>query len=161
MDSDDSKTALVEPPRGFHQARVDEKGRCKLPAAVQSYFAGQNVKKVFITTLDTLTARLYPIPVWEQNEELFDAAGDQAAEAEKVSFLAQHFGGDSDVDTQGRVLVPQELRRELGLENQPVWLVYDKGAIAMYGEAIYKAKLAEARAEIAAAVGAMKKKGLR
>ena len=161
MDSDDSKTAVAEPPRGFQQARVDEKGRCKLPAVVQSYFAGQNVKKVFITTLDLLTARLYPIPVWEQNEKLFEAPGDQAAEAEKVSFLAQHFGGDSDVDAQGRVLVPQELRRELGLENQPVWLAYDKGAIAMYGESIYKAKLAEARTGNAEAVSAMKKKGLK
>lgn len=152
---------VVEPPRGFHQARVDEKGRCKLPAEVQRYFAGQNIKKVFITTLDLLTARLYPIPVWEQNEKLFEAPGDQAGDAEKVYFVARHFGADSDVDAQGRVLIPQELRRELGLENQPVWLGYDKGAVEIYGEAMYQQKLAQARADIAAAVGAMKKKGLK
>jgi MraZ protein len=128
---------------------------------VQSYFAGQNVKKVFITTLDLLTARLYPIPVWEHNEKLFEAPGDEAADAEKVYFVARHFGADSDIDGQGRVLVPQELRRQLGLENQPVWLGYDKGAIEIYGEAVYQKKLADATAEIAAAVSAMKKKGLK
>jgi MraZ protein len=152
---------VVEPPRGFHQARVDEKGRCKLPAVVQAYFGAQGVKKVFITTLDLHTVRLYPIPVWEQNEKLFEKPGEEAENAEKVYFLARHFGADSDLDNQGRVLLPQELRRELGIENQPVWLGYDKGAIEMYGETIYQAKLAEAKAEIAGAILAMKKKGLK
>jgi MraZ protein len=152
---------VVEPPRGFHQARVDEKGRCKLAAVVQTYFGAQGIKKLFVTTLDLTTIRLYPIPVWEQNEKLFEKAGDDAEHAEKVYFLARHFGADSDIDNQGRVLLPQELRREMGIENQPVWLGYDKGVIEIYGEATYQAKLAEAKAEIAGAISAMKKRGLK
>lgn len=161
MDETPSVVAVEPPPRGFHQARVDEKGRCKLPAAVHQHLVATGVKKVFITTVDLATARLYPISVWEENEKLFANPGAAAPQAKAISFLARHYGSDSDVDGQGRVLLPQELRKKLQMENQPVWLGFDKGALEMYGEANYQKKLAESEAEALAALEVMQMNGFK
>ena len=152
---------VVEPPRGFHQARVDEKGRLKLPSVFQQYLGELGEKKVFITTLDLQTLRLYPISVWKENEKLFENAAQDTEYADDVAMVAQHYGADSEVDGQGRVLVPQELRQELKIENQPVWLGNEKGVIAGYGEAVYQDRLGGAKSRIGTAVGAMKKRGLK
>lgn len=161
MDSGDDKPEGVEAPRGFHQARVDEKGRLKLPSVFQQYLNELGEKKVFITTLDLRTVRLYPTSVWKENEKLFQNPGEDAEFADTVNFLSKHYGADSELDNQGRVLVPQKLRRELEIEDQPVWLGHDKGAIEVYGEAMYEAKLAEFKSKIGVAVGALKKRGLK
>ena len=78
-----------------------------------------------------------------------------------MSFLAKHYGGDSDIDAQGRILLPQQLRRRLQMEDQAVWLGYDKGAIEIYGEAMYQSKLLEYEAQAVAALEALQPKGLK
>jgi MraZ protein len=157
----DLKVPGVEPPRGFHQARVDEKGRCKLPAIVQQYLAAQGVKKVFITSLDLTTARLYPISVWEQNEKMLAEPGPAATQAKAISFMAKHYGADSELDAQGRVLVPQVLRRKLQMEDQQVWVGFDKGAFEMYSDPSYQAKLLEYEAAAAGALEELQKAGFK
>jgi DNA-binding transcriptional regulator/RsmH inhibitor MraZ len=63
---------------------------------------------------------------------------------EDVAFIANDLGADSDIDSQGRVLVPTELRRMLGIENQPVWLDCYKGRINVYGKDVYEQRKARA-----------------
>ena len=75
--------------------------------------------------------------------------------------MARHYGAVSDLDTQGRVLVPQVLRRKLSIEDQQVWLGYDNGVIEIYGEAMYQRRLAEAEDGIGAAADLMKQQGVR
>ena len=101
----------MEPPHSIAQARVDDKGRLKLPAEFLEYLKKLGVDKVFITTLDRQLARIYPISVWKANENLFADAGDLAETAEDVAYIAKVYGGDSEIDAQGRVLMPAALRR--------------------------------------------------
>ena len=68
----------MEPPHSIAQARVDEKGRLKLPSEFLEYLKKLGVDKVFITTLDRELARIYPISVWKANENFFANAGDLA-----------------------------------------------------------------------------------
>jgi MraZ protein len=138
------RPAPVEPPRGTYQARVDEKGRLKLPAVFQQYLTDLGETKVFATSLDVRIARIYPISVWKENEILFEAASDDPEAVEDVAFIANDLGADSDIDSQGRVLVPTELRRMLGIENQPVWLDCYKGRINVYGKDVYEQRKARA-----------------
>jgi MraZ protein len=134
----------VEPPRGFHQARVDEKGRLKLPAVFQQFLKALGEETVFITTLDMATVRIYPTSLWKQNEIFFENAKNPAAE--QISFLANMYGADSEIDSQGRVLIPQELRRDLRLENHPVWLGQYKGRINAYGKDEFEKRATVAKA---------------
>src|SRR5712691_11802743 len=110
------KAPGVEPPHSIAQARVDDKGRLKLPSEFLEYLKKLGVDKVFITTMDLELARIYPISVWKSNENLFANAGDLAEMAEDVAYIAKYYGGDSEIDPQGRVLIPVELRKALDLE---------------------------------------------
>ena len=63
--------APVEPPRGMYAARVDDKGRVKMPVDFQRYFEELAEGKFFITSLDRRIGQVYPLSVWRQNEEFF------------------------------------------------------------------------------------------
>lgn len=155
------KTTPVEPPRGIYSARVDEKGRLKLPVNFQEFLNGLGEQKVFITSLDIRTARIYPTSVWKENEKLLAESTDDPEGAEDISFMANDLGADSELDGQGRVLVPTELRRLLNLESQPVWLECYQGGINIYNKDVYEERQRRSRENLAAKVATFKKKGLR
>ena len=157
----DAKPTPVEPPRGFHSTRVDDKGRLKLPAPFQKYLSDLGEKMVFVTTLDEATVRIYPSTVWSHNENFFDEAGEDAQAKEDASIVANHYGEDTEVDGQGRVLVPTGLRRELGLENQKVVMRCYKGRIDVSSEEVHKKRFEQARARLAGELVELEKKGLR
>ena len=146
---------------GFLSARVDEKGRLKLPAAIAEYVAALGDQRVFVTTVNGSTARIYPISVWRQNEFLLEEGGEDTDLKEDVAFVAYHFGADSDVDAQGRVLVPTELRRKLRLEGEQVYLRCFKQRIEVIGKDVYEQRLAKAMAGLDGKGQDLEKKGLR
>lgn len=156
--ADSNSAVALEPPRGIYPARVDEKGRLKLPVNFQQFVGGE---KVFITSLDLTTARIYPISVWRDNERILNESTDDPDGAEDIAFIANDLGADSDVDGQGRVLIPTELRRMLNLESQPVWLECYQGGINVYSKEVYEARQRRARENLAQKLGAFKRKGLR
>jgi transcriptional regulator MraZ len=157
----DPKTLTAEPPLGIFQARCDDKGRVKLPTAFAEYLKTLGVEKVFITTVDLKLARIYPKRVWESNQNLFENAGDEAEIAEDIAFIANLYGGDSDIDAQGRVLVPTELRRSLEIEAQPVWLDYYNGRINVFGKKVYEERMQRALVNLGEKVKTLQKKGMK
>ena len=154
-------SSAVEAPRGFHPARVDEKGRLKLPSVIAEYIAALGDQRVFVTTVNGSTARIYPISVWRQNENLLEEGGEDTELKEDVAFIAYHFGADSDVDAQGRVLMPTELRRTLHMEGEQVHLRCFKQAIDVIGSDVYGERLAKAMSGIGTKAQDLGKKGLR
>lgn len=161
MDSNLRSAAVVEPPRGTFSARVDDKGRLKLPVEIQAYVESFGTKKVFITTLDTATAKIYPISEWKANEILLDGEMDSPEDAEDIALVANHFGADAEMDAQGRLLVPTDLRRHLGIEDQQVWLDVYKNVINVYSREVYEQRKARALAGLADKVKKFKGKGLK
>ena len=140
----DVYTVQVEPPRGTFQGRCDEKGRVKLPAQYQRFLDRLNEKVVFITTLDRRIARIYPLSIWKKNELFFLGFQKNPRAAQDVSLVANHYGADSEVDGQGRILIPTLLRRELGIENQSIWLDHFRGRFNLYSDAVYQERLSQA-----------------
>ena len=155
------QTTPVEPPRGFFSAHVDDKGRLKLPVDLQQYLTAIGDEKLFVTSVDDRIARIYPISVWKANEFLFANAGDLAEVAEDVAYVAKVFGGDSDIDAQGRVLMPAALRRELALESQTVYLDCYNGRINVAGKSVHDARFHRAMANLGEKVKTLDKKGLK
>ena len=151
----------VEPPHSIAQARVDDKGRLKLPSEFLEYLKKLGVDKVFITTLDRQLARIYPISVWKANENLFADAGDLAEAAEDVAYIAKVYGGDSEIDAQGRVLMPAALRRVIEIESQPVFLDCYNGRINVASKGVHEERLNRATANLGEKVKTLEKKGLK
>lgn len=161
MANDLQSGSQVEPPRGIFPARVDDKGRLKLPSVFQQYLNAMGEQRVFITSLDVRTARIYPISVWKENEKFFEDYTEDPQIAEDIAFIANDLGADSELDTQGRLLVPQTLRRTLGIENQPVWLERYRGRINVYSKEIYEERKRRANQEVAEKLRALERKGLK
>src|SRR5580704_7680174 len=150
----------AEPPHSIAQARVDEKGRLKLPAEFLEYLEALKVTKVFITTFDLRQARIYPMRVWDVNVALFQNSGENAAAAERLAFLAKVYGGDAEIDKSGRVLLPAKLREALGLEKQPVWIDEYHGRINVVSKKIYDERMQLALASMADDLKTLDKMGL-
>jgi len=128
----------------MYPARVDDKGRLKLPVGFQEYFAGLPEKKLFVTSLDRRIGQIYPIANWREAKKFLYGQTENSKPARRIAFNAQDLGADSEMDNQGRVLLPPEMRRELGIENQSVRLFHYKGRIEILSETIYQERKREA-----------------
>jgi MraZ protein len=135
---------MVEPPRGMYPGRLDDKGRMKVPVDFQQFLSALREKKLFVTSLDRRIAQIYPIAVWRENEKFFETYRDDPRIARNVAFNAADLGAESEMDNQGRILFPPELRRELGIENQSVRLFAYRGRIEVLSEKIYEERKREA-----------------
>ena len=160
-DSQSNSSAPSEAPRGTLSGRVDEKGRLKLPAAMAQYLESIGEKKVFVTTLNLQTALIYPISVWRETEMMLQEAGEDADLRSDVAFVANEYGQDVELDAQGRVLMPTNLRRDLDLEKDDVRLLFYKQRIEVFGSKVYAERLAKAKEGLAGKVEALQKKGMR
>ena len=94
--------------RGNHPARVDEKGRLKIPADFKRRVDELYGPQFFITSKDGKRAELYPMKEWERIED----AVSKASGAAKKKFLdvTNYYGQVVEMDAQGRLLIPQLLR---------------------------------------------------
>jgi MraZ protein len=128
----------VELPRGLIEAKMDDKGRLKLPTGFQKYLEQLPDKKFFVTSLDRTLAVIYPISLWKETEKKLEGCTEAAEEAENTLFTANDMGADAEIDSSGRILFPTTMRRELGLENQMVRLQGIKGTIQVMSDASYR-----------------------
>jgi MraZ protein len=149
-----------EPPNGLYPARVDDKGRLKLPVSFQQFLAGLAEKKLFVTSLDRRIGQIYPIAKWRENKQFLNGYRENTKAAGRIAFNAQDLGADTEMDNQGRVLLPPEMRRELGIENQSVRLFAYKGRIEILSEPIYEEKKREAAASAQADLETLEGAGL-
>jgi MraZ protein len=98
--------------RGNHPARIDEKGRLKIPAEFRAAIEAQWGSELFATTIRGDSMTLYPMPVWIEIER-------RAAEAPDFPRLhllrLNSFGQVVRLDKQGRIVVPQALRERAAL----------------------------------------------
>jgi len=145
MDSQPDSATVSEAPLGFLPARVEEKsGRLKLPAAITQNLTARGHGRLFITTFDKECVRLYPLPVWRETEAALSKPGDDAKIRAALRLRANHYGEDTEVDTSGRLVLPTNMRREMGLEGATVHLECINGRVDLYSDAAYKARLAAA-----------------
>ena len=94
--------------RGNHPARVDEKGRLKLPAEFKRICDEKYGPKFYITSLDGQRAEIFPMLEWEKIEaQVAEMAG---PEKKRFLYAANRYGQNAEMDAQGRLLIPQLLR---------------------------------------------------
>jgi MraZ protein len=96
--------------RGNSPARIDDKGRLKVPNDFRVPLETKYGRELFVTSLTGEYVRIYPMPVWLEIEEKLGAV--PSAHPSRVRFLdrVNYFGQTSELDSQGRVLIPVRLR---------------------------------------------------
>src|SRR5215831_18263021 len=132
-----SHPSQPEPPDGMYPSRMDDRGRVKLPAAFKEYLDALEDKKLFVTSLDRRIAQIYPIRLWRETKKFLEDHTDNPEAAEHLYFNALDLGAEAEMDNQGRVLFSPELRRELGMEDQPVKVYAYAGRIEVLNGPTY------------------------
>ena len=157
---ENAQPVVVEHPRGIYTGRIDAGGRLKLPADFQKYLTDIGEKKVFCTSFDERIGRLYPISKWKEIETMLKEPAEDAEAAEDLWFTAMALGGDAEMDPQGRLPIPVELRKALNITDKTVFLEHYKGHINVFGEEIYEERKQRARENRAEKLKTFEKKGL-
>ena len=114
--------------RGNYTAKIDEKGRLKIPNAFRTLVEGQHGKELFVTSLTGEYVRIYPMPIWMALEEKLAAVPSTHPARLKYFDRINYFGQTAEFDVQGRVLIHPRLRESAGMTGevdvfgQYVWL---------------------------------------
>jgi DNA-binding transcriptional regulator/RsmH inhibitor MraZ len=146
----------------MYPAKLDDKGRLKLPTIFQTYFNSlPDAGKLFVTSLDARTGQIYPINAWRKNQELFENYTDDTEALESLLFTAQELGSEVEMDAQGRLTVNPELRKELDLQGQDLHLYAYKGRVEILTEAIYQERRRRARPNAVDNVRKLEKAGMK
>jgi MraZ protein len=98
---------------GNPTSKLDERGRLKLPAEFKNFTErkyGKGFNAFYITSMDGESAEIYPLPVWlERQKKIF--AMPQSNPARRILLNRYNLYGDrADMDPQGRMQIPEELR---------------------------------------------------
>lgn len=128
----------------MHNAKLDDRGRIKLPTEFQSFFNALLDKKLYITSLDRRNAQIYPIAAWREKETALQEYREDPRLARILLFNGADLGGETEMDSQGRVVFPPQLRRELEIEEQPVRIWANKGRIEVMSAKLYDHRRNEA-----------------
>jgi MraZ protein len=96
--------------RGNSPAKIDDKGRLKVPNIFRSLLEAKYGRELFLTSLSGEFVRVYPMPVWLEIEQRLGEM--PSTHPSKLRFLdrVNYFGQAAELDAQGRVLIPSRLR---------------------------------------------------
>ena len=96
--------------RGNAPARIDDKGRLKVPNAFRTLLEATHGRELFLTSLTGESVRVYPLPVWLDLEQKLAAMPSNHPSRLRFLDRVNYFGSAAELDTQGRVLIPVRLR---------------------------------------------------
>ena len=107
--------------RGTQEAKIDEKGRLKLPADFMKLIVEKNYgSQFFITSRDGEVAEVWPMPEWEKEEQKkADLPEDDLAKLTWLEFV-NGWGGVAEIDKQDRLMLPRKIRERFNLVNEEV-----------------------------------------
>ena len=107
---------------GHAPARVDEKGRLKIPADFRKLIEEKYGSDCFITSTDGDRAMIYPLPVWYDFQARLGKVPSTSVAKTKLLERVNYYGQATTIDTQGRVLVPAVLRQVAAIAEDVVVL---------------------------------------
>ncbi len=121
--------------RGNYPAKVDEKGRLKIPASFLDELKEYG-NQFYITSTTGESARVYPMTVWSVIEDKLAKLPSSSQAKRKFLLRTSYYGQVAELDAQGRVLLPSLLREKAVL----------KGDAAVLGMSDYLEVMNDARA---------------
>lgn len=128
---------MVEPVlMGHAPAKVDEKGRLKIPTTFRKVIEEQYGSECFITSTDGERALIYPMPVWYGFQGRLSKVPSTSMAKTKLLEKVNYFGQTGTIDAQGRVLIPSILRTVAGIAEDVVVIGNTDHLIVWNGEKI-------------------------
>jgi MraZ protein len=104
--------------RGNYSAKIDDKGRLKVPTAFRALVQDQHGSTLFVTSLSGESVRIYPMPVWLDVEARLAKVPSTHPSRARFFDRVNYFGQVAEFDTQGRVLIHPRLRDTAGMSGE-------------------------------------------
>jgi MraZ protein len=123
---------------GHSPAKIDEKGRLKVPSTFRKVIEDRFGADCFITSTDGERALVYPMPVWFEFQARLAKVPTTSLAKAKLLERVNYFGQVSTIDAQGRVLVPAVLREVAGIQEDVVVLGSQDHLIVWNEQRIHK-----------------------
>src|SRR4051794_28123261 len=95
---------------GNYPARIDEKGRLKIPAQFKEELERSYKGDFFVSSHDGQYAWVYPMEEWAKVEEKLLLNSVPSQLRRKFLDRANYYGQIVKWDAQNRILIPQQLR---------------------------------------------------
>jgi MraZ protein len=101
--------------RGNSPAKIDDRGRLKIPNGFRSLIEDEHGRDLFVTSLHGDSVRIYPMPIWVDVEKKL--AQIPSTHPSRLKFLdrVNFFGQVTEIDSQGRVVIPPRLRESASM----------------------------------------------
>jgi MraZ protein len=97
--------------RGNYTARIDSKGRLKIPTPFRRLVEEKHGAGVYVTSLTGENVRIYPLPEWESIEQRLALLPSMDPARRKFLDRTNYYGQQATIDGQGRVLIHPLLRK--------------------------------------------------
>jgi MraZ protein len=107
---------------GHAPAKIDDKGRLKVPSGFRKLIEEKYGQDCFITSTDGERALVYPLPVWYDFQSRLAKVPSASQAKTKLLERVNYYGQVASIDQQGRVLVPAVLRNVAGIAEDVVVL---------------------------------------
>lgn len=104
--------------RGNSPAKVDGKGRLKIPTQFRRYIEEKFGRDCFITSLNGDNVRVYPLPVWVAIEKKLNALPSMNPTITRFLNHVNYYGQEAAMDEQGRILIHPLLREHSGVTGE-------------------------------------------
>jgi MraZ protein len=102
--------------RGNFSAKIDEKGRLKIPTLFRASIEDRYGTQLFITSLTGELVRIYPLQVWTAIEEKLAKVPTTLPARGKFLDRVNYFGQPGEFDKQGRVSIHGRLRESAAMD---------------------------------------------
>jgi MraZ protein len=104
--------------RGNALAKLDEKGRLKLPTAFRSIVEPRFGREFYVTSLRGDSVRIYPMQVYAKLEERLHGASRVKPAVTKLRQSLNYFGQSAQMDAQGRIMIHPLLRDRASINSE-------------------------------------------
>jgi MraZ protein len=103
--------------RGSYIAKIDDRGRVKIPAQYLSALEQGFGKEVYLTSINGDHILFYPMQVWEEIERKIARIPMRDPDLEEYISRISFWGNETEIDPKGRILIPADLRQSSKLED--------------------------------------------
>lgn len=110
--------------RGNYTARIDAKGRLKVPTVFRRFIQDSHGPEVYVTSLTGENVRIYPLDEWENIEQRLALLPTMDPARRKFLDRTNYYGQQTAMDNQGRILVHPLLRKSAAVMGDVAVLGY-------------------------------------